>query len=121
VDRSQGLTAHELLSYTPGAAAELKVIEQAFSSCHTLQIDGATIAVSTSTDKAITGSDETFVLRAHGLISGHAIGIDIELARFGDCIVGSYYGGLGDPASVDDVADALLVKAAAKARAKKVF
>jgi hypothetical protein len=120
-DKSVGLSASEFLAYSPGAAAEFKALEQAFSSCRTLRLSGATLELTTTVGHAITGSDETVVLRAHGVIANRAIGIDIELARFGDVVVGSFYGGLGGPDAIDDTADTLLSQAVAKATAKNAF
>lgn len=115
-DGSEALTANELLSDTPDAAAQFKALKQAFASCRSLKIEETTLTLNTTPGPVVTGSDETLVVQAHGSIAGRTIVLDIELARFGDCVVGIVYGGLGDVASINDTADALLVRAAAKAK-----
>lgn len=114
---SLALYAEEELAYLPGAAAPLMdALASAIKSCHTLTIDGATLAFTVVPTPTVAGSDQTFSALASGRISGRYVSIDMQMVRVGDTVLTLTYGGIDDPSAVEAVADRLLVHATAKAK-----
>jgi hypothetical protein len=114
-DSSQGNVADESLDYLPGkAAAAVAGLKKSAASCHTLTLDGDKVAVTVLPAPSVPHSDDTFAMQMAGTTSGHALTIEITVARFGDSLVTLVYGGLATPTSAQAAATALLVQASAK-------
>ncbi len=116
-DTSLGNVADESLDYLPGkAATAVAGLKRSAASCHSLTLDGDKVAVTVLPAPSVPHSDDTFAMQMAGTTSGHALTIEITVARFGDSLVTMVYGGLATPTSAQAAASALLQQASAKTR-----
>lgn len=112
---SDGKYVDEDLSYIPGkAAAILNTLKPEVAACHSL--DGGKLAVSVLPAPPVAGSDDTFAMQFLGQVGDQTIVVDVELARFGDSLVGVSYAAPGDPDDIGATTGVLLTQAATKAK-----